>query len=57
MVLVQLAVDEEGQYLGTTKQVPVSMHRTMRDVWKGLVHDGLITCLLYTSELPTKLEV
>ena len=43
MVLVQLAVDEEDQYLGTTKQVPVSMHRTMRDLWKGLVHDGLIT--------------
>lgn len=43
MVLVQFAVDEEGQYLGTTKQVPVSMHRTMRDLWKGLVHDGLIT--------------
>jgi len=43
MVLVQFAVDEEGQYLGTTKNVPVSMHHTMRDLWKGLVDDGLIT--------------
>ena len=43
MVLVQLAVDEEGQFLGTTKNTPVSMHHTMRDLWKGLVHDGLIT--------------
>ena len=43
MVLVQLAVDEEGQFLGTTKNTPVSMHHTMRDLWKGLIHDGLIT--------------
>lgn len=43
MVLVQLAVDEEGQFLGTTKNTPVSMHHTMRDLWKGLVQDGLIT--------------
>lgn len=43
MVLVQFAVDEEGQFLGTTKNVPVSMHHTMRDLWRGLVNDGLIT--------------
>ncbi|KAJ7377997.1 hypothetical protein OS493_025313 [Desmophyllum pertusum] len=43
MVLVQFAVDEEGQFLGTTKNTPSSMHHTMRDLWKGLVHDGLIT--------------
>jgi len=43
MVLVQLAVNEEGQFLGTTKNTPVSMHHTMRDLWKGLIHDGLIT--------------
>jgi len=43
MVLVQLAVDEEAQFLGTTKNTPVSMHHTMRDLWKGLIHDGLIT--------------
>ena len=43
MVLVQFAVDDEGQFLGTTKNVPVSMHHTMRDLWKGLVNDGLIT--------------
>jgi len=43
MVLVQLAIDEEGQFLGTTKNTPVSMHHTMMDLWKGLVHDGRIT--------------
>ena len=43
MVLVQFAVDDEGQYLGATKNVPVSMHRTMRDLWKGLLVEGLIT--------------
>ena len=43
MVLVQFAVDDEGQFLGTTKNVPVSMHHTMGDLWKGLVNDGLIT--------------
>ena len=43
MVLLQLAVDEEGQFLGKTKKVPVSMHHTMRDLWKELMHDGLIT--------------
>ena len=43
MILVQFAVDDEGQYLGATKNVPVSMHRTMRDLWKGLLDEGLIT--------------
>ena len=43
MVLVQFAVDGEGQYLGTTKNTPASMHHTMRDLWKLLVHDGVIT--------------
>lgn len=47
MVVVQLAVDEEGQFLGTTKNTPASMHHTMRDLWKGLVHDGLITQVRY----------
>lgn len=43
MVLVQFAVDGEGQYLGTTKNTPASMHHTMKDLWKLLVHDGVIT--------------
>jgi len=43
MVLVQLAIDEEGQFVGTTKNIPVSVHHTMRDLWRGLVHDGIIT--------------
>ena len=43
MVLVQFAVDGEGQYLGTTKNTPASMHHTMKDLWKPLVHDGVIT--------------
>ncbi|XP_068686578.1 uncharacterized protein [Montipora foliosa] len=43
MILVQFAVDKEGQFLGTTKKVPVSMHHTMRDLWKELMHDGLIS--------------
>ena len=47
MVLVQFAIDEEGQFLGTTKNTPVSMHHTMRDLWKGLVHDGRITQVRY----------
>lgn len=43
MVFVQLAIDEEGQFVGTTKNIPVSVNRTMGSLWKGLVHDGLIT--------------
>ncbi|XP_032243202.2 methyltransferase LUC1 [Nematostella vectensis] len=43
MVLVQFAVDEEGQFLGNTKDTPVSMHHQMRDLWQGLVDDGTIT--------------
>ena len=43
MVFVQLAVDKKGQFLGTTKEVPVSMHHAMRDLWQGMVDDGLIT--------------
>ena len=49
MVLVQFAVDEEGQYLGTTKNTPASMHNTMRNLWKGLVDDGLITQVMITE--------
>ena len=43
LVLVQLAVDEEGQFLGNTKDSPVSMHHTMRDLWKEMADDGVIT--------------
>ncbi|KAJ7378001.1 hypothetical protein OS493_025317 [Desmophyllum pertusum] len=43
MVLVQLAIDKEGQFPGTTKNTPVSIHHTMRDLWKELADDGLIT--------------
>lgn len=61
MVLVQFAVDGEGQYLGTTKNTPASMHHTMKDLWKLLVHDGVITqvrtkvllSLLFLSPFPT----
>ena len=57
MVLVQFAVDDEGRYLGATKNVPVSMHRTMRDLWKGLLDEGLITqvrCSLLNYCYPPK---
>jgi len=47
MILVQLAIDEEGQFVGTTKNIPVSVYRRMGDLWKGLVHDGLITQVRY----------
>ena len=47
MILVQLAIDEEGQFVGTTKNIPVSQHHTMRDLWKGLVRDGIITQVRY----------
>ena len=47
MVFVQLAIDEEGQFVGTTKNIPVSVNRTMGSLWKGLVHDGLITQVRY----------
>ena len=43
MILVQFAVDNEGQFVGTTKDTPVSMHHTMRDLWKGLADEGVIT--------------
>lgn len=43
MILVQLATDEEGQYTGTTKSTPVSVHHKLIELWKRLLNDGLIT--------------
>ena len=43
MVFVQFVIDEEGQYSGTIKSVPVSVHHKLSDLWQGLVTDGLIT--------------
>ncbi|KAL9964115.1 hypothetical protein ACROYT_G027699 [Oculina patagonica] len=43
MVFVQLAIDEEGQFAGTTKSIPVSKEHKLSKLWQGLVIDGLIT--------------
>ncbi|KAJ7331669.1 hypothetical protein OS493_019262 [Desmophyllum pertusum] len=43
MILVQLAIDKEGQYVGTTKGIRVSVHHMLSELWQGLVTDGLIT--------------
>ena len=42
MVFVQLATDEEGQFAGTTKSIPVSMEHKLSELWQGLVTDGWI---------------
>jgi len=38
---VQSVVNEKGHYEG--KDTPVSRHHTLRDLWQGLVTDGLIS--------------
>ena len=43
MILVQLALDEEGQCSGFTKSTPVSNYYLLRDLWQGFVAEGLIT--------------
>ncbi|KAJ7331675.1 hypothetical protein OS493_019268 [Desmophyllum pertusum] len=43
MIVVQLAIDKEGQYEGKTKGTRVSVHHMLSDLWQGLVTDGLIT--------------
>ncbi|KAK3744752.1 hypothetical protein QZH41_013300 [Actinostola sp. cb2023] len=43
MVLIQFAVDEQGQYLGHTNGSKVSMFHQMCDLWRGLVNEGRIT--------------
>ena len=43
MILVQLALDEEGQCSGFTKSTTVSTYYLMRDLWQGFVAEGLIT--------------
>ena len=43
MIHVQLAVDGEGQFTGTTKATPVSLQRLMRDLWHGFIDEDLIT--------------
>lgn len=53
MIFVQLAIDEEGQFAGTTKGVPACKDRELNELWQGLVTDGLITQVrsLLTGEL------
>ncbi|KAL9964066.1 hypothetical protein ACROYT_G027644 [Oculina patagonica] len=43
MVFVQLATDEEGQFAGTTKSIPVSKEHKLSKLWQGLVTDGRIS--------------
>ncbi|XP_078379565.1 uncharacterized protein LOC144662597 isoform X2 [Oculina patagonica] len=43
MILVELAIDKEGQLLGVTKATQASVFDTLRDLWQGLVTDGFIT--------------
>ena len=43
MVLVQLAVDDEGQFPGQTRNAAASVHGTLRDLWKELLKEGFIT--------------
>ena len=50
MIHVQLALDEEGQFIGTTKATTVSVFHLMRDLWQGFVAEGLITQVRMTKE-------
>lgn len=43
MVLVQFAVDDEGQFIGQTRKAAASVHGTLRDLWRELRDEGLIT--------------
>ena len=51
MIVVQLAIDKEGQYEGKTKGTRVSVHHMLSDLWQGLVTDGLITQVRYLLTL------
>ena len=43
MVLVQFAVDDEGQFTGQTRKAAASLHGTLRDLWRELRDEGLVT--------------
>ena len=43
LVLAQLAIDDQGQFVGTTKAKKVSMHHKMCELWRGMVDDDTIT--------------
>ena len=47
MVLAQFTVDDEGQFLGNTKNIKVSMHHKMCELWKDMMGDGIITKVQY----------
>ena len=43
MILVQYVIDENGGQCGEGKDIPVSRHAMLRDLWQGLATDGWIT--------------
>ena len=47
MVLTLCAVNDEGQSLGNTPNIKVSMHHKLCELWKGMVGDGIITKVQY----------
>eukprot|EP00730_Choanoeca_flexa_P010870 TRINITY_DN21368_c0_g1_i1.p1 TRINITY_DN21368_c0_g1~~TRINITY_DN21368_c0_g1_i1.p1 ORF type:complete len:408 (+),score=82.33 TRINITY_DN21368_c0_g1_i1:213-1436(+) len=42
-VCVNFAIDEQGQFLGTTNQTPSKMHDNFAASWQSMVDDGAIT--------------
>ena len=50
LVLVQLAIDDQGQFVGNTKAKKVSVHHKMCELWRGMVDDDTITEVRESAE-------
>ena len=43
MVLIQLAIDDQGQLVGNTKNIKNSLYHQMLGLWQDMLKDGSIT--------------
>ena len=43
LVVLGFAVDDQGQFIGSTKRVKLCMRDTMTSLWSGMAADGKIT--------------
>ena len=50
LVLVQLTIDDQGQFVGNTKAKKVSVYHKMCELWRRMVDDDTITEVRESAE-------
>ena len=52
MALVTLAVDDDGNRTGNTRNCKVPFYQALYEVWKNMAKDGLITLVRERERIP-----